>query len=96
MLSFARSTSNGGLLHRPVWTIVFDSKSSHSWGDNSRYAGNGKGSGSTQGKEVPEGDRQMVVRETPVPKVLYDRDAPPYFDDPGEEGKQAIIILLLG
>ncbi|KAG7594240.1 Transposase MuDR plant [Arabidopsis thaliana x Arabidopsis arenosa] len=44
-----------------------------------------KGSGSSQGKEVPEGDRQMVVRETPVPTVLYDRDAPPYFDDPGEE-----------
>ncbi|KAG7559341.1 Zinc finger SWIM-type [Arabidopsis thaliana x Arabidopsis arenosa] len=44
-----------------------------------------KGSGSTQGKQVPEGDRQMVVRETPVPTVLYDRDAPPYFDDPGEE-----------
>ncbi|KAG7567381.1 Zinc finger SWIM-type [Arabidopsis thaliana x Arabidopsis arenosa] len=44
-----------------------------------------KGSGSTQGEQVPEGDRQMVVRETPVPTVLYDRDAPPYFDDPGEE-----------
>ncbi|CAE6074681.1 unnamed protein product [Arabidopsis arenosa] len=44
-----------------------------------------KGSGSTQGKQVSEGDRQMVVRETPVPTVLYDRDAPPYFDDPGEE-----------
>ncbi|CAE5994134.1 unnamed protein product [Arabidopsis arenosa] len=44
-----------------------------------------KGSGSSQGKEVPEGDRQMVVRETPFPTVLYDRDAPPYFDDPGEE-----------
>lgn len=28
----------------------------------------------------------MVVREMPVPTVLYDRDAPPYLDDPGEEG----------
>ncbi|EOA12319.1 hypothetical protein CARUB_v10007958mg, partial [Capsella rubella] len=26
-----------------------------------------------------------MVRDTPIPIVLYDMDAPPYFDDPGEE-----------
>lgn len=26
------------------------------------------------------------VKETPVPTVLYDMDAPPYFDNPVEEG----------
>ena len=45
-----------------------------------------KGSGSCQGRELPEGDRRLVVRDTPAPTVLYDRDAPPYFDDPSEEG----------
>jgi len=29
----------------------------------------------------------IYLKETPVPTVLYDEDAPPYFDDPGEEGK---------
>jgi len=29
----------------------------------------------------------MIVKDTPVATVLYDRDAPSYFDDPGEEGK---------
>ena len=32
----------------------------------------------------------MIVKDTPVLTVLYDRDAPPYFDDPGEEGKEKI------
>ncbi|XP_019098324.1 PREDICTED: uncharacterized protein LOC109131609, partial [Camelina sativa] len=27
----------------------------------------------------------VAIRETPVPTVLRDSDAPPYFDDPGEE-----------
>lgn len=27
-----------------------------------------------------------TVKETPVPTVLHDMDAPPYFDDPVEEG----------
>ncbi|CAD5332924.1 unnamed protein product [Arabidopsis thaliana] len=27
----------------------------------------------------------IYLEETPVPTVLYDKDAPPYFDDPGEE-----------
>ncbi|KAG7544029.1 Zinc finger SWIM-type [Arabidopsis thaliana x Arabidopsis arenosa] len=44
-----------------------------------------KGSGSAIGGQVNEANREMIVRETPVPTVLYDRDAPPYFDDPGEE-----------
>ena len=29
----------------------------------------------------------IYLKETPVPTVLYDKDAPPYFDDAGEEGK---------
>ena len=45
-----------------------------------------KRSGSCQGRELPEGDRRLVVRDTPVPTVMYDRDAHPYFDDPCEEG----------
>ncbi|KAG7593761.1 Zinc finger SWIM-type [Arabidopsis thaliana x Arabidopsis arenosa] len=28
---------------------------------------------------------EMIVKDTPVPTVFYDSDAPPYFDDPGEE-----------
>ncbi|KAG7579067.1 Zinc finger PMZ-type [Arabidopsis thaliana x Arabidopsis arenosa] len=28
---------------------------------------------------------EMIVKDTPVPTVFYDRDAPPYFDNPGEE-----------
>ncbi|CAE5959303.1 unnamed protein product [Arabidopsis arenosa] len=28
---------------------------------------------------------EMIVKDTPVPTVFYDRDGPPYFDDPGEE-----------
>ena len=29
----------------------------------------------------------IYLKETPVPTVLYDRDAPPYFDDLGKESK---------
>ncbi|KAG7564152.1 Zinc finger PMZ-type [Arabidopsis suecica] len=28
---------------------------------------------------------EMIVKDTPVPTVFYDRDTPLYFDDPGEE-----------
>jgi len=30
----------------------------------------------------------MTVKDIAVATVLYDRDAPPYFDDQGKEGKK--------
>ena len=45
----------------------------------------GTGSANTRVSEVMR--NELMVKDTPVPTVLYDRDAPPYFDDPGEEGK---------
>ena len=38
-------------------------------------------------KHVSQRMADIYLKETPVPTMLYDRDAPPYFDDPGEEGK---------
>jgi len=45
----------------------------------------GTGSANTRVSEVMR--NELMVKDTPVPTVLYDRDAPPYFDDPGEESK---------
>lgn len=42
--------------------------------------------GGSSGSQIRKRVRSVAVKETPVPTVLYDMDAPPYVDDPAEEG----------
>jgi len=53
------------------------------------------GSGSDNTKVLELQRYAMSVKETPVATVLYDRDTPPYFDDPGEEGKYLNNMLII-
>ncbi|CAE6074138.1 unnamed protein product [Arabidopsis arenosa] len=77
------SYPDGPLIVDPQPTTMIDKGKSIMIEDELSTKEIGMPSTNTRVSEVQR--KEMIVKDTPVPTVFYDRDAPPYFDDPGEE-----------
>ncbi|CAE6236029.1 unnamed protein product [Arabidopsis arenosa] len=81
MLAHYYSDPDGPLCMGPTDTTNMNKRKAVSAPGAKTFQDLGEASTARVGAKMGE----MVLKEIPVPTVLYDRDAPPYFDDPGEE-----------